>query len=327
MRLSAKLLNRPALQAQTAGLSSLGKPNLLVVTVDALYKASHTATEINNFVQGGGSVVLVCFSNVFHAKIIGASMCRFGTMFNATTGATEWIMDVDANGTATFSDVVLASLKNPNAITFTGAVEATYDGSQAVEVKIPDGSPSDWSQSDPSASDYVKNRTHYIEKAFEDITWDGDTEGRDIGYINDKNIFYKVSDQTPSVEDLIGATKTTTYGITSELNESQIKQDSDDIIVFEGNGGVVVLAPTTYRGTVFPSTGVYFLLNYGTYHITELKAKETVHKLDKKFLPDDIGGVTDGEMLDLLIETDTLPAMQDADGSILADENNNILLW
>lgn len=30
-------------------------------------------------------------------------------------------------------------LPNPNAITFTGAVEATYDGSQPVEVEIPEG--------------------------------------------------------------------------------------------------------------------------------------------------------------------------------------------
>lgn len=116
-----------------------GADNLLVVTVNGNYKASHTASEINTFVQGGGSAVLVWFSNVFHAKIISASKCQFGTMFNAPTGATEWIMDVDANGTATFSDVVLDSLKNPNAITFTGAVEATYDGSKPVEVEIPEG--------------------------------------------------------------------------------------------------------------------------------------------------------------------------------------------
>lgn len=30
-------------------------------------------------------------------------------------------------------------LPNPNAITFTGAVEATYDGSQPVKVEIPEG--------------------------------------------------------------------------------------------------------------------------------------------------------------------------------------------
>ena len=116
-------------------------PNLLVVTVDANNKATHTAAEINTFVQSGGSAVLVWFSNVFHAKIITASKCQFGTMFNATTGATEWIMDVDASGTATFSSVVLDSLKNPNAITFTGAVKATYDGSKPVEVEIPEEDP------------------------------------------------------------------------------------------------------------------------------------------------------------------------------------------
>lgn len=119
--------NKPAIPAAT----------LLVVTVDASNKASHTAAEINTFVQSGGSAVLVWFSNVFHAKIITASKCQFGTMFNATTGATEWIMNVDANGTATFSDVVCFAIKNPNPITFTGTVNATYDGSSAVSIDIP----------------------------------------------------------------------------------------------------------------------------------------------------------------------------------------------
>ena len=139
---------------------------LLVVTVDANNKASHTAAEINTFVQSGGFAVLVWFSNVFHAKIITASKCQFGTMFNATTGATEWIMDVDASGKATFSNVVLASLKNPNAITFKGAVEETYDGSQPVEVVIPEAESvqADWSQSDETKPDYVKNRTHGVVK-------------------------------------------------------------------------------------------------------------------------------------------------------------------
>ena len=114
-------------------------PNLLVVTVDANVKASHTASEINTFVQGGGSAVLVWFSNVFHAKIITPSKCQFGTMFNAPTGATEWIMDVDQYGVAVFSDVICSALPSPNPIIFRGAVNETYDGSEEVIVEIPEG--------------------------------------------------------------------------------------------------------------------------------------------------------------------------------------------
>lgn len=158
-----------------------------------------------------------------------------------------------------------------------------------VRKSIPEVAQANWSQNDRTKPDYVKNRTHYTEeKAFEDIAWDGDTEGRDIGYINDNNIFYKVSDKLLSVEDLIGATAAYTSGDVHYLDEDHVKQESEDLINIDLNAGVVILAPTTYRGTVFPSTGVYFLLNNGTYHITELKAKETVHKIDAKYLPDGI---------------------------------------
>ena len=117
-----------------------GKQNLLVVTVDGSYKASHTAGEIYDFVQGGGSAVLVLPpSNVFNPQMIGTKTCRFNAIFNSTMGATEWILDVDASGKATFSSVVCSALKNPNPITFKGAVNATYDGSKAVSVEIPTG--------------------------------------------------------------------------------------------------------------------------------------------------------------------------------------------
>ena len=35
----------------------------------------------------------------------------------------------------------------------------------------------------------------------------------------------------------------------------------------------------------------------------------------------------DEEIIDMLAEEDTLPAVVDSDGAILADENKNILLW
>ena len=50
---------------------------------------------------------------------------------------------------------------------------------------------------------------------------------------------------------------------------------------------------------------------------------DTIHKLDSKYL--DIA--TDDEILEMLAEIDVLPAVADSDGSILADENENILLW
>jgi hypothetical protein len=36
---------------------------------------------------------------------------------------------------------------------------------------------------------------------------------------------------------------------------------------------------------------------------------------------------TDDEIIDMLIEEDMFAAVIDSDGAMLADENNNILLW
>lgn len=54
-------------------------------------------------------------------------------------------------------------LPNPHSLRLTGAVEATYDGSEAVEVEIPQGGEQpDWNQNDTTAPGYIKNRTHYM---------------------------------------------------------------------------------------------------------------------------------------------------------------------
>ena len=49
--------------------------------------------------------------------------------------------------------------------------------------------------------------------------------------------------------------------------------------------------------------------------------KELANKIDKTDI------ATDDEILELLAELDVLPAVTDTDGSILADENENVLLW
>ena len=40
-----------------------------------------------------------------------------------------------------------------------------------------------------------------------------------------------------------------------------------------------------------------------------------------------VGTATDDEIIDMMLEEDMLPAVADADGAILADENGDILLW
>ena len=53
----------------------------------------------------------------------------------------------------------------------------------------------------------------------------------------------------------------------------------------------------------------------------EVVGKELANKIDKTDI------ATDDEILELLAELDVLPAVTDTDDSILADENENVLLW
>lgn len=67
------------------------------------------------------------------------------------------------------------TLPNPNALRFTGAINASYDGSSEVNVEIPQ---SDWNQNDPTGSGYIKNRPFYTDydyiTLFEDLTGSAD---------------------------------------------------------------------------------------------------------------------------------------------------------
>lgn len=70
-------------------------------------------------------------------------------------------------------------LPNPNAVTFTGAVEGSYDGSEALTMEIPSGSggvQSDWNQNDSTAADYVKNRPFYADNPVETVFVEERTE-------------------------------------------------------------------------------------------------------------------------------------------------------
>ena len=69
---------------------------------------------------------------------------------SATVGQIAKIKAVDSNGIPTeweavdMAEEMPDKLPNPNALTFTGAVEATYDGGVSVEVAIPQGCSEKW---------------------------------------------------------------------------------------------------------------------------------------------------------------------------------------
>ena len=60
-------------------------------------------------------------------------------------------------------DNIPTKLPNPNPLTFTGAASGSYDGSEAINIKIPEQVQPDWNQNDNTQPDYVKNRPFYNE--------------------------------------------------------------------------------------------------------------------------------------------------------------------
>lgn len=90
-----------------------------------------------------------------------------------------------------------------------------------VVVKIPErflpeshaGKP-DWNENDPNSTAYVKNRTHWVERGYEPIIWDGNTEGRDFVDLTALGAgpVYKISDRLLTVEELINSMCKTQQG-------------------------------------------------------------------------------------------------------------------
>lgn len=160
----------------------------------------------------------------------------------------------------------------------------------------------DWEQNDATKADYIKNRTHYEEITTVNeplnITWDGNTEG--LVCVSD--IFYKVSDLVLTDEQIKSGTITMQNGETisiSEMWEMLVSYgavcdefvDADALVTFIRKENVNIIDET------YNEPGIYFLNNaysrVSSFTTTEPveQATTVVHKLDKKYLPDDIGGI------------------------------------
>ena len=158
---------------------------------------------------------------------------------------------------------------------------------------------SDWNQNDPTKPDYIKNRTHYEEGSGGVIEWDGLTESLENVDSVDINghVFYKISDLTPSKEELVGSVWTVNEN-TMVMPEEQISEMfvTSNKNVMYGGDGLAVIYDTTFESydetCVAPSVGTYvdpvgwfaFSITYGS---------TTIHTLDEKFIPDTIARTSD----------------------------------
>lgn len=127
----------------------------------------------------------------------------------------------------------------------------------------------------------IKDRPFY-EDALIDITWDGDTAGKE----SVSDVLYLVSSDTPSVEDLIGCTLTVHTDSGEEhsevITETMISQPADNVIELADTLFVALEDGAVYDTIVFPTKGTYFL-KYGNTYIVSL-FKGTLKKLDPKFI-------------------------------------------
>lgn len=139
----------------------------------------------------------------------------------------------------------------------------------------------DWAQNDPTAADYIKNRTHYDEQTV--IEWDGDTTGK----ISVSNAFFRVSELTPTAANLLGGRllwEREGFETTDCIIDTEMAAQSGDVVIIGGGelGIVALSAGATIGNFAFAEPGVYvtecdyFEMSYGV-----------THNLPRKYLPPD----------------------------------------
>lgn len=152
----------------------------------------------------------------------------------------------------------------------------------------------DWNQNDATQPDYIKNRTHYIDKPSEVITFDGDTNGKDFIDLNNNELIVKVSDNTYTAEELIGGSIHVNTGYGVRLTEELIEQINGGLFI---NPFVLIVHnPDTFASSISeildipPETnwtiGTYFLcVPSESAWVSKLNLPETAVRLDPKYLP------------------------------------------
>ena len=168
----------------------------------------------------------------------------------------------------------------------------------------------------------LEDRPFYEETNPVTITWDGNIEGRETVYatgLNASGTFVHVSDITPSVSEMYGATIAAIELSENASGSITIAEDEVDCLIYEHtnafyevatlirfdlsdgnhlseaiNLAVVKVDGANYDGIVFPKAGVYFLKTKDAYitSLSLLKYTE-IHKIDEKFIPDSIARMDD----------------------------------
>lgn len=166
---------------------------------------------------------------------------------------------------------------------------------------------SDWDENDPNSPAYVKGRTHWMERPYEPIVWDGSTEGRDsvdlspvYGYPAGSVLCYKISDHTLSKDELASCTvcatqdRETVEGTLTSVSDFvpnavwmcnySVRNDREYLAI----GTLIMTALSgdfsSSLGVIIPSVGTYAIPDE-MYALLEIN-NDVWHTIDKRFLPD-----------------------------------------
>jgi hypothetical protein len=146
---------------------------------------------------------------------------------------------------------------------------------------------SDYAQNDSTQPDYIKNRPFYRSEGYS-YEWDGTApdETKKVG--GDQYYFYKISDKTMAISDLVGATANTNTGHTLPITESSIKTYENGSFAYRYSSYELIFVCveagsfSTILGTVELTPGLW-LLN-GGFYVAELEKGAGIKQIDNEFI-------------------------------------------
>lgn len=145
----------------------------------------------------------------------------------------------------------------------------------------------DWNQNDPTAADYVKNRTHYA-VPLGPRTWDGDVTGKQSAM----GMYYKVSNSTYNPQNIVAAhIALNNNGTITEVSgkDAAMSVNFDGYILFSDYVVVCLDATKVLMGNSFPSVGTYFLSRSDLGYVSSfcVYVIDDDSRLHRKYLPPD----------------------------------------
>lgn len=152
----------------------------------------------------------------------------------------------------------------------------------------------DWNQSDSSAADYVKNRTHYVE-IITLLEWDGNKDGLETADVDAGPLalpMIRVSD-TPPQEVYKGMECTIVFHGNGADQSSTVHVESlvvgDNTEFFSVSESAFFVPENAVAGSPFPASGVWvvdaaLVMGDESAYVKSCKA-EVVHTIDPKYLP------------------------------------------